>query len=116
MGPQLQVATNLNRHFNVRGTGSFFTYSTDFTTNGINATAKMNLASAGASLDIYPFRAGFRISPGALFYNQNRLTADAKVPGGSSFTLNGCFQSMRGTGESGRHLERQSIRYPRRNN
>ena len=89
LGPQLQVATNLNSHFNVRGTGSFFTYSTDFTTNGINATAKLNLASAGASLDIYPFRAGFRISPGALFYNQNRLTADATVPGGSSFTLNG---------------------------
>ncbi len=89
LGPQLQVATNLNRHFNLRGTGSFFTYSTNFTTNGINANAKMNLASAGASLDIYPFRAGFRISPGVLLYNQNRLTADALVPGGSSFTLNG---------------------------
>lgn len=89
LGPQLQVATNLNKHFNVRGTGNFFTYSTDFTTNGINATAKMNLASAGASLDIYPFRAGFRISPGALFYNQNRLTANAVVPGGTSITLNG---------------------------
>jgi len=89
VGPQLQVATNLSQHFNLRGTGNFFTYSTDFTTNGINATAKMNLASAGASVDIYPFRAGFRISPGAMFYNQNRLTANALVPGGTSFTLNG---------------------------
>jgi hypothetical protein len=121
LGPQLQVATNLNRHFNVRGTGSFFTYSTDFTTNGINATAKLNLASAGASVDIYPFRAGFRISPGALFYNQNRLTAVATVPSGSSFTLNGnTFYSanantttgatpINGTGTLGLHTSRPAF-------
>jgi hypothetical protein len=89
LGPQLQVATNLNRHFNLRGTGSYFSYATTFTTNGIEAAAALNLASAGASLDIYPFRSGFRLSPGALFYNQNRLTAIASVPGGTSFTLNG---------------------------
>lgn len=89
LGPGLQLATNLNKHFNVRGTGDFFTYSTNFTTNGISASAKMNLASAGASVDIFPFGGGFRISPGAIFYNQNRLTANATVPGGSSFTLSG---------------------------
>jgi len=121
LGPQLQVATNLNRHFNVRGTGSFFAYSTDFTTNGINATAKLNLASAGASVDIYPFRAGFRISPGALVYSQNRLTAVAAVPGGSSFTLNGnTFYSanantttgatpINGTGTLGLHTSRPAF-------
>jgi hypothetical protein len=89
LGPGLQIATNLNKHFNVRGTGNFFDYTTTFTTNGISATGKLNLASAGASLDIYPFRSGFRISPGALFYNQNRATGVALVPGGSSFTLSG---------------------------
>ena len=89
LGIQLQVATNLNRHFNLRGTGNSLNYSTNFTTDGINATGKLNFASAGASLDIYPFRSGFRISPGALFYNQNQLTAAATVPGGSSFTLSG---------------------------
>jgi hypothetical protein len=121
LGPQVQVTTNLNRHFNVRGTGSFFTYSTDFTTNGINATAKLNLASTGASLDVYPFRAGFRISPGLLFYNQNRLTAVAAVPGGSSFTLNGnTFYSanantttgatpITGTGTLGLHSSRPAF-------
>jgi hypothetical protein len=84
----MQVATNLNSHFNLRGTGNLFNYSTNFTTSGITAAAKLNLASAGASLDIYPFHAGFRISPGALFYNQNQVTAAASVPGGTSFTLN----------------------------
>jgi len=89
LGPELDLATNLNRHFNLRGSGYFFTYSTDFTTSGITSTAKINLASGGAALDIYPFRSGFRISPGVLFYNQNRLTANAVMPGGTSLTLNG---------------------------
>jgi hypothetical protein len=87
LGIQLQAATNLSRHFNVRGTGSFFGYSDNFTSNGLNANAKLSLASAGASLDIYPFRAGFRLSPGVMFYNQNQLTATVNVPGGQSFTL-----------------------------
>lgn len=89
LGIQLQTATNLNSHFNLRGTGNFFNYSTNFTVSGITATAKLNLASAGASLDIYPFRSGFRVSPGALFHNQNQVSAAASVPGGTSFTLNG---------------------------
>jgi hypothetical protein len=89
LGVQLQAASNLNPHFGVRGTGNFFNYSTNFTSNGITANAKLNLASAGAALDIYPFRLGFRLSPGLLFYNQNQLTGTAAVPAGTSFTLNG---------------------------
>jgi hypothetical protein len=89
LGIQMQMATNLNSHFNLRGTGNLFNYSTNFTASGITAAAKLNLASAGASLDIYPFHSGFRISPGALFHNQNQVTAAATVPGGTSFTLNG---------------------------
>jgi hypothetical protein len=55
----------------------------------LNANASLNLASAGAAVDIYPFHVGFRLSPGVLIYNQNQLTATVNVPGGSSFKLNG---------------------------
>jgi hypothetical protein len=89
LGIQLQAVTNLSNHFNLRATGNFFNYSTNFTSNGIAANAKLNLASAGASVDIYPFRAGFRVSPGLLFYNGNQLTATTAVAPGTSFTLNG---------------------------
>ena len=89
LGIQLQAATNLSRHFNVRATGSFFAYTDNFSSNWLNANARLNLASAGASLDVYPFRAGFRLSPGVMFYNQNQLTATVTVPGGQSFTLDG---------------------------
>ncbi|MDR3774883.1 MAG: hypothetical protein P4L26_16130, partial [Terracidiphilus sp.] len=89
LGIQLQAATNLSSHFNLRGNGDFFNYSRNFTSNGLSADAKLNLASAGAAVDIYPFRVGFRLSPGVLFYNQNQLTAAVTVPAGSSFKLSG---------------------------
>jgi hypothetical protein len=89
LGIQLEAATNLSNHFNLRGTGNFFNYSANFTTDGINATAKLNLASARASVDVYPFRRGWRISPGLMFINQNQVTAATNVAAGTSFTLNG---------------------------
>src|SRR5580658_2443670 len=84
LGIQLEAVTDLGRHFNVRGTGNFFNYSTNFTTSGINATAKLSLTSARASLDVYPFRSGFHISPGILIDNQNQVTASTDVAAGTS--------------------------------
>jgi hypothetical protein len=89
LGIGLETATNINGHLNIRGTGHFFNYATTFTTNGFTADANLNLASAGAALDYYPFHKGFRLSPGLLFYNKNGLTASDTVAGGTSFTLNG---------------------------
>jgi len=89
MGIQVSLTTNLNSHLNVRPWGSFFNYSTNFTASGIGANASLNMTSSGTALDFYPFRLGFRISPGVLFYNGNQISATANVPGGTSFTLNG---------------------------
>ena len=88
LGIQLSVTTNLYPHFNLRTTGNVFNYSTNFTTSGIGANASLAMKSAGTAIDIYPFRKGFRVSPGLLFYNGNQVTANASVPGGTSFTLN----------------------------
>ena len=89
LGIDLQAATNISGHLGLRGTGSFFNYTTNFTSNGISAVGKLSLASARLSADVYPFRAGFRISPGILLDNQNQVTGTANVPAGTSFTLNG---------------------------
>ncbi len=91
MGINMQAAVVANRYINVRGIGNFFNYSlNNVSTNGLNASGKLNFATAGASVDFYPFpNHGFRISPGALFYNQNQVTAAANTPAGTSFTLNG---------------------------
>jgi hypothetical protein len=88
-GPGVQVTTYVASHVNLRVTGNLFRYSTNFTTSGFNANAQIHLASAGLSGDIYPFRNGFRISPGVLVYNGDRITASSTVAAGTSFTLNG---------------------------
>ena len=88
LGGQAQVAVNINKVFNLRGTGNYFPYSTTFTVNGFNTTANIYLASAGVMLDGFPFRNGFRISTGALIYNINRATGTVAVPSGTSFKLN----------------------------
>jgi len=82
------MTTNVYQHLNVRTTGNLFDYSTKFTTSGITSDAKLDMKSAGSTLDLYPFRTGFRISPGVLFYNRNQVIAAAEVPGGTTFTLN----------------------------
>jgi hypothetical protein len=91
MGVNLQAATNLNKYMNVRGIGNFFNYSvSNINTNGLTLNGKLNFATAGASVDLYPFaNHGLRISPGALFYNQNAVSANVTVAGGTKFTLNG---------------------------
>jgi hypothetical protein len=89
LGPGLSVTTNLASHVNLRASGNGFPYSTNFTTNGFSANAKLNLVSAGLAADVYPFHTGFRISPGVLVLNNNRITANALVASGTSFTLNG---------------------------
>jgi hypothetical protein len=89
LGIGAEVTTNLNAHMNLRASGSVFSYTTTFSTNGFAANAQLKLASTRASIDLYPFHRGFRISPGVMFYNQNRVNASDTVSSGTSFTLNG---------------------------
>lgn len=91
LGVNLQAAINLNRYMNFRGVGNVFNYSVNnISTNGLNINGKLNFATAGASVDFYPFpNHGLRLSPGALFYNQNAINANVTVAGGTSFSLNG---------------------------
>ncbi len=89
MGVGLDLTTNLSRRLNLRALGGFLDQPIHFTTNGFHADARLKLASTRASLDIYPFGNGFRISPGVMVYNQNRITGTESIAGGASFTLNG---------------------------
>jgi hypothetical protein len=91
MGVNMQASTNVNRFLNLRGTGNIFSYTdNNISTNGFNLAGKVNLATAGVSLDIFPFPShGLRVSPGMLFYNQNNISATATPQPGKSFSLNG---------------------------
>jgi hypothetical protein len=88
-GINLQAATNVNRYINLRLVGNVFNYTvSNINTNGMNLNGKLNLASTGLSVDLYPFPYhGLRFSPGVLMYNQNSANATVTVAGGTSFTL-----------------------------
>jgi hypothetical protein len=117
LGVNIQAATNLNRFMNLRTTGNILNYSANnLSTSGFNINAKLNLASAGTSLDFYPFpNHGFRLSPGALIYNKNQVNALYTVQGGTAFSLNGVTyytsttNPVSGNGTIGLHTRNQAF-------
>jgi hypothetical protein len=94
-GINMQAAVNANRYLNIRGIGNYFSYTVSNITidnnngsSGISVDGNLKFATAGAALDIYPFpNHGFRLSPGAVFYNQNAVTATGIAAAGTSFTF-----------------------------
>ncbi len=88
LGIGFEAATPLSTHLNLRAGGNFFSYSDTLTSDGIGYNANLHFRSSEASLDYFPWAKGFHISPGALLYNGNEITGNAKVPAGQTFTLN----------------------------
>lgn len=86
-GIGFDVATPLARKWNLRGGASFFNYNANVTENGIGVSGNIYFRSVNTSVDWFPFGGLFRISPGAILYNGNRVSATASVPGGDNFTL-----------------------------
>jgi len=117
LGIQMQSATSLNRRINARFTGNLFNLRRgNISTNGFSVDARINLASAGASLDFYPFpRHGLRLSPGVLFYNTNAATGQFTASPGTSFTLNdvtyysSSSNPVRGNGFLGLHKQNPAL-------
>lgn len=91
LGVNLQAATTVNHRMNARITGNLLHLNiNDISSNGFDGDGHLALASAGATLDIYPFpKHGLRVSPGVLFYNTNALSGAFTARPGTEFTLNG---------------------------
>ncbi|MGC2638072.1 MAG: hypothetical protein WA294_12895 [Acidobacteriaceae bacterium] len=88
LGVGVEAATPLARHLNLSAGTNFFSYTDTLTNDGIPYNANLRFRSAEAAVDWFPFAGGFHISPGALLYNGNQITANANVSAGKSFTLN----------------------------
>src|SRR5436309_1468559 len=86
LGIGIEAATAVNRQSNVRGGVNFFSYDRGFTRDGIDYAADLRLRSVEAHYDWF-LGHGFRVSPGLLVYNGNRVEGTASVPGGRSFSL-----------------------------
>jgi hypothetical protein len=83
------IGTNFGHSMDIRGFANFFSFSYDFYQSGFNIALNIQMTNAGAQLDYYPFHRKFRISPGYIFYNTNRVRADLAALPGASFTING---------------------------
>src|ERR1700761_4608248 len=88
-GAGFDLATPLARKFNVRAGAEYFRYSTTFADQGADVAVQLRLQSEHASLDWFPLGGRFRVSPTAVFANDNRARATALVAAGTSITLNG---------------------------
>lgn len=94
-GINMQAAVNANRYLNIRGVGNYFNYTVNNisvsgsgASSGIDVSGKLNFASAGITLDYFPFpNHGFRLSPGVMLLNQNAITASGVASQGTSITL-----------------------------
>jgi hypothetical protein len=90
MGIGIKSAILLNHAYDARMNINFLSIDTGrFNVEGFNADVNIHFASAGASLDWYPFSSVWRISPGLLFYNGNQLKVTSEIVPGTSFTLDG---------------------------
>jgi hypothetical protein len=89
LGIGFDVATRLSTHANARVGFNTYSYGRDFTNNGIGYNGTLDLRSVNALLDLFPFGGGFHVSPGALIYNGNQVTATGSVPAGQTFSLGG---------------------------
>jgi len=90
MGIGIKAAILLNHAYDARFNVNFLSIDTGrFELEGFNADVNIHMASAGASLDWYPFSSVWRISPGVLFHNANQLSVTSEIVPGTSFTLNG---------------------------
>ena len=87
LGVGLEAATSFWGHTNLRVGGNFFNYSYASARDGFNTRAALHFRSVETSLDWFPFGNGFRVSPGAILYSSNRVTATPNVNGGQHFQV-----------------------------
>ena len=71
---------------NLRVGYSTFNYSRTVADGDISYLGKLHLGSLQTVVDWFPGSRGFHISPGMLFYNGNRVTANALIPTGKTLT------------------------------
>jgi hypothetical protein len=81
-----QIATPILRWLNLRGGATFFNFGYGLGVDGANYEGQLHLKNGHVSLDLFPCRCGFHLSPGMLLFHSN-ASASVYVPGGSTFSL-----------------------------
>jgi hypothetical protein len=90
VGIAVQGAVILNERADARLDSNWFLYDTGrFEVSGVNVDGNFHFTSATAKLDWYPTASVWRISPGVMLYNGNRMSGALRLNGGTNFNVNG---------------------------
>jgi hypothetical protein len=101
LGPGAELAYEVTRRLNVRGGFNYFSYTTNFTNDGVTYDGGLKLESGEASVDVFLWRS-LHVSPGVLYSpNGSLLNATLSVPAGQSFTLSGTTYTSNGLAGTG---------------
>jgi hypothetical protein len=89
LGIGVAGATNLAQHLDLRLFGDYTNLTHRYTRSRFQIALNVGLANAGAAVDFYPMaRFPLRISPGFLYFNENRVTAELHAEPGATLTMN----------------------------
>ena len=89
LGFGADVAVPMTRRSNLRVGFAAFNYGRGFDKDGVSYSGRLDLKSAQALYDIFPFGGGFHLSPGVMMYSGNQLSGSATVPGGQTVSFGG---------------------------
>lgn len=89
LGIGVHAGTNLGSRLDLRVFGNYTNLNHNFRQSGFDVALNVGLANSGATVDVYPLhRSPFRISPGYLYLNQNRVAAVVHAQQNATFTIN----------------------------
>lgn len=92
LGAGLQLGSNLGSRVDLRLFGNYVSIDKDyqdFSRSGFKVNINLQMTNTGAKLDTYPLRRfPLRLSPGFLYFNENRVRADLHAEPNATFTIN----------------------------
>lgn len=89
LGIGVQAGTNLGPRLDLRLFGNYTNLTHRFTQSNFRVAVNVGMANAGAMVDFYPLRKfPLRVSPGYLYFNQNRVAASLHAEPDATFTIN----------------------------
>lgn len=89
LGIGVDAGTDLTQRVDVRVFGNYTDLTHNFRQSGFQVALNVGLANSGAMVDFYPLhRFPFHVSPGYLYFNQNRVAAVLHARQNATFTIN----------------------------
>lgn len=87
LGTGASLATNLPWRIDVRFFGNYTDFNWKLNQSGFYIVVNIGMTNTGALVDYYPWKR-WRVSPGFIYYNTDRVKATLTAQPGATFTLN----------------------------